>query len=234
MTADVVIRPARREIPDEALARIASVDLPTLGHIVEAGFTTGLSWVCGNGRVVGRVVTVKLPSTDSTLLQYLTSLVQPGDFVVVDMCGNRTHAPFGGVLAAAFAASGVVGVAIDGACTDIEGLRESGLTVYSRNLSPMTTRRSAAGMRGGINVAVSIGSVAAAPGMVAFGDENGLLLCDLPVIWDALPAAEEIMAGEPGLLGVIGSGTRLADAFLSDELLAELRDITQRDGESIT
>jgi 4-hydroxy-4-methyl-2-oxoglutarate aldolase len=234
MTAAATIRPARREIPDATLIRIAGVDLPTLGHVVETGFTTGLSWVCGTGRAVGRVVTVKLPTTDSTLLQYLTSLVQPGDFVLVDMCGNRTHAPFGGVLAAAFAASGVVGVAVDGACTDIEGLRESGLIVYSRNLSAMTTRRSPGSLHGEINGAVSIGSVAVVPGMVAFGDENGLLVAESAVILDSLPAAEEIMAGEPGLLAVIGSGARLADAFLPDELLTELREIAQRDGGSTT
>ncbi len=165
---------------------LASLDLPTFGHILEHGMVRGLTHIAGEpGLTVGRVVTVQLVNTDSRLVHYVTSLLEPGDFVVIANGQNTEHASVGGGVAAALKVAGAVGVAVDGKVTDVVELRESGLAVFARGLAPFTTRIQDRPIEGTINQPVSVGGVVARPGAVALADENGLLIADAATLADA-------------------------------------------------
>ncbi|NQX28062.1 RraA family protein [Microbacteriaceae bacterium VKM Ac-2854] len=229
VSPDVVINTDTPRVPDELLEALRELDLPTFGHLLESGFAEGLQHIVGPAALaVGRVVTVKLLDTDSRMLHYSTALVQPGDFVVIEAGANVRYASVGGGIAGAFAAAGVVGIAVDGRCTDIVELRESGMAVYSRGLSPFTTRSNGGPIRGSINVPVSVGAIAVTPGLIALGDENGLLFATAEQVEALIPRVHELLAWEPPAMARVRAGERLADILIPADDLAHLNTLAQR------
>ncbi|MDQ4055502.1 MAG: RraA family protein [Actinomycetota bacterium] len=218
----ILINPAAPELPTSLVEEAGSVDVPTLGHFLEEGFCDpAIARQVGRGRLVGRAVTVRITATDSTLVHKATGLLQPGDVLVVDTGGDRIHAPVGGVVANAVAAAGAVGVVIDGVCTDKTMLAETGLVVYARGTSVLTTKLIGLDA-GGINVPVSCGGVPVRPGALVLGDDNGVLIGDPTQVAGALGQARESDDSEPALLEKIRSGQKLSELSAADALLAKL------------
>jgi regulator of RNase E activity RraA len=60
--------------------------------------------------------------------------------LVVDMSGDHLHAPVGAVTAAAAKAQGAAGAVVDGRATDVQELRETGLPVFARGTTCLTTK----------------------------------------------------------------------------------------------
>jgi 4-hydroxy-4-methyl-2-oxoglutarate aldolase len=207
----------------ELIETLAGLDLPTFGHILEEGFARGIRNIVGGEKLtVGRVVTVKLVATDSRMVHYVTKLVRPGDFVVIDNGHNTTHAALGGGVSFALSASGAVGAAVSGTVTDVVELRESGMAVYATGLAPLTTRFSASPIQGAINVPVTVGGVSVRPGMIAMADENGVLFADAAVLEALVERVRGMMAWEPPVMAKVRAGISLAEQILPPEDLAEL------------
>lgn len=210
------------DLPPGLADEASVVDVPTLGHFLEEGFCTpAISRQAGSGRLVGRAVTVRITATDSTLVHKVTGLLRPGDVLVVDTGGDTIHAAVGGLVAHAIAEAGAVGVVIDGVCTDKAMLDETGLSVYARGTSVLTTKLHGLNA-GGINVPVSCGGVAANPGDIVLGDENGVLVADPARLSAVLPVARESDDSEPELLEKIRSGAKLHALTAADTLLSRL------------
>lgn len=201
---------------------LADLDLPTLGHILERGYPKGLQRFSGSGRVIGRAVTISLTGTDSRLVHYATSIAAPGDFLIIDTGLNTTHAPIGGVMIEAFRLAGVVGIAIDGAATDVEELRASGVTVFARGLSPVTTRNSGAPLAGSINQPVSIGGVTAEPGHLVIADDNGLLITDAAAVLEIAPTVRAWQDEEPERIARLRAGERFIDLGVDPDVVKEI------------
>jgi 4-hydroxy-4-methyl-2-oxoglutarate aldolase len=207
----------------ELIETLEGLDLPTFGHILEEGFARGIHNIVGGRKlIVGRVVTVKLVATDSRMVHYMTKLVKPGDFVVIDNGHNTTHAALGGGVSFALSAFGAVGAAVSGTVTDIVELRESGMAIYATGLAPLTTRFSAGPIQGAINVPVSVGGVTVRPGMIAMADENGVLFAEPAVLEALVERVRGMMAWEPPVMAKVRAGTSLAEQILPAEDLAVL------------
>jgi len=190
----------------EALGRL---ELPTLGHFLEVGFAgPGIRRIVGSGNLVGRAVTVRVVAPDSALVHWATQQLEPGDVLVIDTGGDRTHAPVGAVVAEAVAATGAVGIVIDGPCTDVPALAGLPLAVHARGTSALTTKLHALDA-GGINVPVVIGRAAVLPGYVVIGDDNGLLIADPADVEAVLDAARRSDDAEPAKLERLRSGESL-------------------------
>ncbi len=218
----IVINRTAPDLPHGLAQRAAGVDVPTLGHFLEEGFCSpAISRQAGSGRVVGRAVTVRITATDSTLVHKVTGMLQPGDVLIVDTGGDTIHAPVGGVVANAIAASGAVGVVIDGVCTDRPMLAETGLSVYSRGTSVLTTKLHGIDA-GGINVPISCGGVAVQPGDLVMGDDNGVLIAHPGHVESALDRARASDESEPALLEQLKAGRKLSELSGADKLLADL------------
>jgi regulator of RNase E activity RraA len=188
---------------------LAHVDFPTFGHFLEEGFLDpDLRRIVGSTRLIGRAVTVRITGQDSTLVHYVTSMLAPGDVLVVDTGGDRKHAPVGGVIINAIAKSGAAGLVIDGPCTDRNTLLEKGLPVYARGTSILTTKLLGLDA-GGINVPVSVGGVAVLPGYVVFGDENGVFAGDPVDVAATLAAVQKSDRDEPPMLERLWAGESL-------------------------
>jgi regulator of RNase E activity RraA len=86
--------------------------------------------------------------------------------LVVDMSGDHLHAPVGAVTAAAAKAQGAAGAVVDGRATDVQELRETGLPVFARGTTCLTTKR-------------------------VFGDANGVVILAPEAAADVLHSAFE-------------------------------------------
>lgn len=163
------------QISETRISLLSQAETATIGHFRHMGFVDiALQPLRPGMRFCGTAVTLALPSLDSSILHYALSDVRPGDVLVIDRLRDQRFACIGGGVALAAVAAGVAGVVIDGPCTDPSEIIETGLPLWSRGISPITTRM--AGLGGAMNVPVSCGGVAVLPGDAILADESGIVV----------------------------------------------------------
>jgi 4-hydroxy-4-methyl-2-oxoglutarate aldolase len=168
------IAPMPEPASGEVLGLLAGVETATIGHWRLYGFCDRRIQALAPGRVVGTAVTLAIPGADSTLLHHAAGVLRPGDILLVDRLGDDRHACWGGGVTVAVKASGAAAGIVDGPVTDPGEIADSGLPVWARGLSPITTRLYDLGGR--MNWPVSIGGAVVCPGDVVLADENGVLI----------------------------------------------------------
>ncbi|MBN8943405.1 MAG: RraA family protein [Rhizobiales bacterium] len=183
------------QVPAEDLALLAGAETATIGHWRLFGFMhREIQPLLRNRRVVGTAVTLAIPGADSTLLHHALGLLRPGDILVVDRLGDDRHACWGGGVTVAAKAAGAVAGIVDGPCTDLAEIEASDFPLWSRGLSPITTRLYDIG--GGLNIPISCGGVPVMPGDAILADESGVLV--LPPAEVAATAREALRRQDVG------------------------------------
>lgn len=163
------------QIDPSVIDLLEQAETATIGHVLYNGFVdAGIAALIPRRRVAGTAVTLRLPHADSTLLHYAAKLVRPGDIVVIDRCGDRKYACWGGGVTLAMKLAGVKAGVIDGPATDLSEIQEFDLPMWSRGLSPITTRL--LGIEGALNVPISVGGQTVNPGDAVLADEQGVLV----------------------------------------------------------
>jgi 4-hydroxy-4-methyl-2-oxoglutarate aldolase len=169
------LEPMPAQIGAEIVALLERVETATVGHFLHAGFVDpDIRAVLPDKRIAGTAVTLRLPHADSTLLHYATKLVRPGDVVVIERCGDRRHACWGGVITHVMKAAGVKAGVIDGVATDFSEVRKVDMPLWCRGPSPITTK--ILGLEGAMNVPVNVGGQTVEPGDAVLCDESGVLV----------------------------------------------------------
>jgi 4-hydroxy-4-methyl-2-oxoglutarate aldolase len=112
------------------------------------GAVSGILPVWERARVGGRVVTMRtVPAAGRKSARHLgvaaIELAEPGDVIVIEQQaeGEPASATWGGLLSRAAQRSGVGGIVVDGACRDVDEIRELGFPVSARLVLPFTARR---------------------------------------------------------------------------------------------
>lgn len=192
------------------LPALAAVSYPTIGHFLEDGFLDpAIQSLLDGVKVAGSAVTVRIADNDAIAMNHALLALRPGDVLVVDMSGDHRHAPIGAVTAAAAAAQGAAAVVVDGMATDVLELRETGLPVFARGTSCLTTKR-VHGSGSAVNVPVQCGGVTVNPGDLVLGDDNGVVVLSPEAAERVLQQALDSDAAEPELLARINGGESLA------------------------
>ena len=188
---------------------LAAVSFPTIGHFLEDGFVDpAIRSLLDGVKVAGPAVTVRIAENDAYAMNRALLELYPGAVLVVDMSGDHRHAPVGAVTAAAATAQGAAGVVVDGVATDILELRATGLPVFARGTSCLTTKRvRSAGSA--VNVPVQCGGVQVNPGDWVLGDDNGVIVLSAEAAANVLGLALDSDAAEPALLARIEAGEPL-------------------------
>ena len=188
---------------------LAAVSFPTIGHFLEDGFLDpAIRSLLDGVKVAGPAVTVRVAENDAYAMNRALLELYPGAVLVVDMSGDHRHAPVGAVTAAAATAQGAAGVVVDGVATDILELRTTGLPVFARGTSCLTTKRvRSAGSA--VNVPVQCGGVQVNPGDWVLGDDNGVIVLSAEAAANVLGLALDSDAAEPALLARIAAGEPL-------------------------
>ncbi|WP_240974321.1 RraA family protein [Crystallibacter degradans] len=204
-------RPAQ-QLP-ELLERLRSVSFPTLGHFLEEGFCSSeIRTIVPGARMVGVASTARIPDADAVAVNHALLRLQPGEVLVLDMDGDRQHAPVGAVTGAAARARGAAGILVDGPVTDVVELNDANdggaLPVFARGTTCCTTKRHASG-RAEFGVPVSVGGVTVRPGDLVLGDDNGVVVLAPEVAAAVVLQAVESDAAEPTILNRIAAGEPL-------------------------
>ena len=204
---------------DEALLKLLCQAEPaTIGHFLHSGFVDpAIRAYFPNIRTAGAAVTVSSPGPDAVIIHHAVGQCRPGDFLVIDRCGDHKHACVGGAVAYAARKAGIIGIVIDGMVTDIGELRMYGVPVWARGLSTITQKK--IGLGGGFCVPVSCGGVAVRPGDAVFADENGVLILDPADIEWAANRAIALQQDEKTTLAQIDAGEKIADIVGSTALI---------------
>jgi regulator of RNase E activity RraA len=193
----------------QVLAGLEAVSYPTIGHFLEDGFLDpGIQSLLDRVKVAGPAVTVRIVGNDAIAMNRALLELYPGAVLVVDMDGDRRHAPIGAVTAAAAKAQGAAAIVVDGVATDLLELRNTGLPVFARGTSCLTTKR-LHGMESAVNVRVKCGDVDVTPGDWVLGDDNGVIVLSQQEAAAVLEQALASDAAEPELLARIAAGEPL-------------------------
>jgi 4-hydroxy-4-methyl-2-oxoglutarate aldolase len=195
--------------PADRLARLADVSYPAIGHFLDDGFLDPAIRSLLNGvKVAGPAVTVRIAGNDAFAMNRALLALYPGAVLVVDMSGDYRHAPVGAVTAAAATAQGAAGVVVDGVATDILELRATGLPVFARGTSCLTTKRIHHALSD-VNIPVMCGGVEVRPGDWVLGDDNGVIVLSPAALEGVLDQALASDGAEPALLARIAAGEPL-------------------------
>lgn len=160
------------------LARYEEIATSTLGHFTDFGAITGLQPLRRPVRLLGNALTVRIPHIDGSVIRRALEMACPGDVLVIDMSGDEQRACWGELRSYAALRKGLAGIVTSGCVTDVQQLATLDLPVYSRGISPLTTR--ALELEGEVNTPVSIDGVTVNPGDLVIGDDDGLFVLSPP------------------------------------------------------
>jgi len=205
-----IIEALPEPIEQNALDVLAGAEPATIGHFITTGILNPrIRAHFKNLRCVGTAVTVKMPGADGGILHYAMGCARPGDFLIVDRCGESVTAAMGGAMAYAAKQAGIAGIVIDGYVTDLGELRDHGVPIWSWGASAITTR--VKGEEGEFCTPVQCGGVVVHPGDAVIADENGIVI--LPKA-QALPLAQraiEFQNNEKHTLARLANGEKFPD-----------------------
>jgi regulator of RNase E activity RraA len=147
-------------------------------------------------------------------------LVTPGDVLLIDGGGREDAAVIGDIVGKTLADLGCVGLVVDGAIRDVDGIDEVGLPAFARGAHPATGSNNGPGA---INVPVQCGGVAVSPGDVVHADGSGVVVVPRERLAEVVELARAVDERETAWRAAIAAGQSLPAATGIDDLLAELR-----------
>jgi len=209
-------------LDEQLLDRLRNISFPTIGHYLESGFCdTAIQRVCGQGKVIGQAVTVRLTPQDSTLLHHTVSQLREHDVLVIDMNGDVSHAPVGLVVATAAKLRKSAGIVIDGVVTDVDEVHELNIPIFARGKSILTTKLLGQS-EGSLNEVIVCGGVSVSAGDIVLGDSNGVCIFPRETIVNLLATIEEDDALEPELIAKLHQGKKLGDETGASHMIEQL------------
>jgi regulator of RNase E activity RraA len=174
------------------------------------GVIIGLPRQSGEGRIAGRVITVKLgigqapPAAVRHLGTTAVELAGPADIIVIEQHADPEAASWGGLLSLGASVRGVAGVIIDGPVRDIDEARALLFPIFARTLTAKTARGRIVEL--GTNVPISFEGVAVNPGDFAIADSSAVIFIAAADIDRVLDAAEAIAAKEEAMANAVRAG----------------------------
>ena len=145
-------------------------------------------------------------SVDLTVKIYALRLARPGDVFVLAAGGVQDYACFGELSANILAERGAAGAVIDGAARDVTGIRESGLPVFARAVTPRNYHYPFGLAHGSVNLPVVCAGVQVEPGDVVVAGDDGVVVVPRGIAAEVAAAAERIEAEENARRAAIQAG----------------------------
>jgi 4-hydroxy-4-methyl-2-oxoglutarate aldolase len=183
----------------------------------------GLGRIAGGAEFCGPAVTVWTRPGDILFMLKMPEVTQSGDVVAVDGGGRADAAILGDILAGAVARRGVVGIVVDGAVRDINGIDEVGIPTFARNAHPATGSNEGPGA---LNVPVQVGGVTVHPGDVIRGDSSGVVVVPREHLDIVIALTREIAQRETAWRQALADGASVAAATGAEALIEERRNAT--------
>lgn len=112
---------------------------------------------------------------EAQLHRHVLYHAQPGDVVVVDARGDLTSGVFGAMMMTYFRGKGGLGVVIDGAIRDFAEIKELGLGLWLRGVTPNFHTQTNI-FPFAVNVPIACGGVTVLPGDIIIADDDGAVV----------------------------------------------------------
>lgn len=159
----------------EVIDRIAAFETPDVSDLLNRMFTMNgdISGVVDGCRVAGPALTVKVYPGDNLMVHKALDLIQPGDVVVIDTSESNKNAVLGDLITNKAKHKGVAGFVIDGLVRDIDQVRESGIPVFCRGITPFGPLHRGPGE---LNHSISCGGIVVEPGDIITADNSGIVV----------------------------------------------------------
>lgn len=216
------------ERPDSAV--VATLRGFATTQIADAGgpvsvIGPSLRRLAGGPEICGPAVTVWTKPGDILFVLKAVDMMRRGDVLVIDGGGRRDAAVVGDIVGQAIADLGGVGLVVDGAVRDLDGLDDAGLPTFACNAHPATGSNQGPGA---INVTIQCGGATVQPGDVIRGDASGLIVVPREQLDAVLALAEAVADREAGWRSEIAAGASLPAATGIDDILAEVQRTPER------
>jgi 4-hydroxy-4-methyl-2-oxoglutarate aldolase len=180
----------------------------------------GIRKLAGSMGMCGPAVTVWTKPGDILMVLKAVDMVERGDVLVVDGGGRVDAAVIGDIVGQTIADLGCVGLVVDGAVRDVDGLDAAGLPTFARGAHPATGSNQGPGA---INVNVQCGGVTVRPGDVVRGDASGVVVVPREHLAEVVGLAAAVAEREAAWRAAIADGEPLPSATGIDDLIATLR-----------
>lgn len=214
------LNPLPPQVDRALLDLLVQAEPAVIGHFRYTGFMgPELRALFPDRRVAGTAVTIRMPGMDGAMVHYAVGQARPGDFIVIDRCGDMSIASLGGAVAYAARAAGVAGIIVDGLVTDLGELRAYGVPVWSKGTSAVTVKT--LGLGGEFCVPVTCGGVAVNPGDAVLADENGILVMPAADIEYSAHRALQMMRDEKKTLARIDAGEKYPDIMGTTQVILD-------------
>lgn len=167
-------------------------------------------------KVAGPAITLRARVCDNLLVYKALDLAQPGDILVIALQEFDGAAIWGDLTSMIGKGRGLAGVVTDGMVRDIEGLRQVGLPVFARGLTPNSPQKDGPGE---LNVPIACGGVVVNPGDIVLGDDDGVVVVPKGMAELIVEKTRAIVAKEEKMVQDIQAGKLIPEWV--DQLLAE-------------
>lgn len=200
-----IVKGFERPSPD-VVARLAELPIANISDAMNKHgvMHTRLRPLLPGTRVCGPALTCN--AVDLSLKVYALSLTQPGDVFVLAAGEVEDFACFGEMASTILLARGGVGAIVDGAARDLSGIREAGLPVFARAVTPRNYYYPFGQPHGSVNVPVTCGGVTVNPGDVIVAGDDGIVVVPRQVAAEVAATAEQVEARESAFRDAIHSG----------------------------
>ena len=209
MTVDTSIR-------DRLLRMDTGAVSDALDQLGLKGATYGIrpAWPCQ--RIAGPAVTVKaVAAGQSKPPQHINihaiSTADPGSVLVIDNAGRTDVACMGDLQSLAAKLRGLAGAVIDGACRDVDAVRDAEFPMFTRGVVPMTARGRI--QQEAYNVMVQIGGTQVRPGDWVIADGSGVVVIPQEHTEAVLAVAEDIVDREEKMAEAVRNGMSILDVM---------------------
>ena len=162
--------------PDVAnIARLAGFPTPDISDLMNRLYTmdSGIKNMVNQERLFAPACTVKVFPGDNLMVHKALDIAKPGDVIVVDAAGSLLNGVLGDLISTKAKHLGIVGFVIDGLLRDVDGVKELGLPVYARGVTPIGPLQRGPGE---INFPVCCGGIVVTPGDAICADANGVVV----------------------------------------------------------
>lgn len=139
------------------------------------------------------------------------STADPGSVLVIDNSGRTDVACMGDLQSLAAKLRGLSGAVIDGACRDVDQIRDVGFPMFTRGVVPMTARGRI--QQDAFNVMVQVGGVQVRPGDWIIGDGSGVVVIPQEHLEEVARASEAIVDREEKMAEMVRQGKSIHEAM---------------------
>ena len=164
--------------------------------------------------LLGTACTVKLYPGDNLLVHKALDIAKPGDIVVVDCSGAMSNAVLGDLVANKSVHRGIAGYVVDGLIRDLDGIKETGLPVYARGVTPFGPLHRGPGE---INTPICCGGIVVNPGDIIKADTTGIAVIPRDFAAEIL---SRLLSSKVGLAEYVASVKRgdFSNAWVDEQL----------------